>query len=342
MSKWLLAIGVLLSSLFSLLPSPVYAQVNLRIVAVAYDQHANPDESFNVRVIVKNNESTTQFAEVDVTVTNTATEQETTLTPVLGTNIPGGETRILSRSYRLAAGTYSVSFPLFDGNGVRVDRIQGKFPIHIGTETESLHVFPEVIPLGLIPSGRYMHPTPVEVRWSYYRFNRLRLDQPFVIRAYTDNAARYRGIPGAIRRGSPGGLVSLDGKYAIPLKIWCLNYGPDIQETGWDSALAGPPPVDDDNAWLGPPLLEGGRHLGGTSWVRVKDKAELSSSPFGWTRGEGLIGQDPHSNVYAHEKNVTGDITLTSPFSVYVATEAGPIAVEGQYAGTLIVELWSP
>lgn len=330
--------------LFSILwfASPAYAAKNLRIVSVTYDQHFHPQDPVTFSVQVKNNEASTESAEIDVTLTNTSTRAETTLTPVMTANIGTGQTQTLTATYSIPAGTYTVSFPLFDGDGARSDRLGGKFPIHVGNETESIRVFPEVLHLGTLPPGRTLHPTPVEVSWSFFRFNRLQLDQPFVVRIYTDNAARYVGIPGTLRRGSPGGLVSLDGRYTIPMKFWSLNAGPDLQETGWDSALAGPPPVDDDNAWLGPPLLEGSRHFGGASWVRVKDRAELAASPFGWSRGEGIMGQDPHDNRYANEKNVTGDITLTSPFTFYLATETSAATVEGSYSATLVVELWTP
>ena len=345
-ATWIISFGICFSLLMS--PSSAFAAKNLQIVSVQYDQHAHPNEAISFSIVVRNKEATAESAEVDITISNVDTEAETTLTPVLttSTNIPAGQTAALRGSYVIGnlagSGTFTVSFPLFDGNGLRSDRLQGKYPIHIGTETESIRVFPEAINLGTLPPGRTMYPTPIEVSWSYFRFNRLRLDQPFVVRIYTDNAARYHGVPGAVRRGSPGGLVSLNGKYAVPLKVWCLNFGPDLQEVGWDSALAGPPPVDDDNSWLGPPLIEGSRHYGGASWVRIKDRVELGVSPFGWSRGEGLIGQDPHDNRYANEKNPTGDITLKSPFTLYVATETGPNAVRGSYSGTLIVEIWSP
>lgn len=329
-----------------------WADATRQIASVSYDQHFNPTESVTFNVTVANTAATAQFVEVDVTLVNVDTEVETTLTPVLTGTVPSGGTLRLTHSggtatYNLQAlgigsGTYTVSFPMFDGNGVRIDRVGGKFPIHVGTETESIRVFPEAIHLGVIPPGRFMHPTPVEVSWSFFRFNQLRLDQPFVIRIYTDNAARYRGIPGALQKTSPGGLVSLDGKYVIPLKTWSLNSGPDIQETGWDANLAGPPPVDDDQAWIGPPLLEGRRNSNGAAWIGLRDYAELGASPFGWSRGEGLIGQDPNDIRYATEKNVTGDFTLKSPFTFYMATEAGPSAAEGSYATTLVVELWSP
>jgi len=329
---------LLLLLLLALWPTCAWA-IDLKILSVAYDQHATPTESAPFTVVVKNNEGSTQFAEVDITLVNTETEAETTLTPVLTGNIPGGETLTLRDSYRIASGTYTVSFPLFDGNGVRVDRVQGKFPIHIGTATESLKVFPESIHLGSLPAGRRMHPLPITVSWSRFRFNRLRLDSPFSIRIYTDNSARFRGIPDAIRHPPAAGLISSNGWYTLPLKIYNLNYGPDIQEYGWDAALAGPPPVDDDDFWKGPPLLEGGRNLGSASWVRVPDISEMTSDPTSWRR---LIGQDPFDTRFATDSNVTGDFTLKSPFTFYLATEVGPTAPEGIYSGTLIVELWSP
>ncbi len=349
-------LAVLLLAL--LLPAtPAEAGKNLKIVSVAYDQHFNPTEDVRFTIVVKNNEATAESAEIDVTLSNIDTEAETTLTPVLTGTAGAGGTVSLSTTYRVAAGTYTVSFPLFDGDGVRVDRVAGKFPLHIGTETESIHVYPEVIQLGTLPPGRYMHPMPIEVRWNYYRFNRLRLDQPFTVRIYTDNATRYAGIPGALRRLSGGGLVSLDGRYVIPLKVWCLNFGPDIQETGWDVGLAGPPPVDEDDAWIGPPLLEGklratytgssyapgayavGRNVGSASWVRIPDLTDMTANPTSWRR---LIGQDPHDDRFVSDSNPTGDFTLRNPFTFWLATEAGPAAVEGSYAATLVVELWNP
>ncbi|MBI1953357.1 MAG: hypothetical protein HYS41_04455 [Candidatus Omnitrophica bacterium] len=324
---------------FLFLP-PAFAQKALRIGSVSYDQHVHSTELIKFTVAVKNNEATTQFAEVDITLTNVETEQELTLVPVLTGNVLAGQESVLVTTYQnIPDGTYTVSFPLFDGDGVRVDRVTGSTPIHIGTETETLQVFPEVIHLGTLPPGRAMFPTPIEVRWAFYRFNRLRLDQPFYIRIYSDNAARYRGVRGALRRNSPAGLVSADGRFAIPLKLWNLNYGPDMQEGGWDAALAGPPPVDDDAFWIGPELLEGGRNLGSANWVRIPDLSEMTSDPVSWRR---LIGQDPFDNRYVSDSNQTGDFTLKSPFTLYLAAEAGPTAVEGAYTANLVVELWDP
>ena len=333
-----LALALLLSP-WVFHPSSAFAAKNLKIRSFQYDQHFHPGDIVRFTLQITNNEPTTEFAEVDITTSNLDTEQELTLTPVMTTSIPPRETVYVTADYRFSAGIYTVSFPLFDGNGERSDRVAGKFPIHVGTETETLRVFPEVLNLGTLPPGRYMHPTPIEVTWNYFRFNQLRLDQPFAIRIYTDNAARYHGIPNALRVGSPAGLVSLDGKYTVPIKVWTLNFGPDIQETGWDSPLAGPPPVDDDDYWIGPPLLEGARSEGSANWVRLPDLTEMTTNPITWRR---LLGQDPHDDRFVGDANPTGDFTLRSPFTFYLATEGGPATVAGSYSTTLIVELWTP
>ena len=329
-----------MTALWLAYPSPALAAFNLKVQSFSYDTHFHPGELITFHVTVANNETTGQFIEVDITLTNLANGQEITLVPVLTGSTGPQQAITLTRTYAVPAeGSYSVSFPVFDGNGDRADTARGKFAIHIGTETESLRVFPEVLSMGTLPPGRTLCPTPLEVRWSFFQFNRLRQDQPFSIRIYTDNAARYHGIPHALRASSPAGLVSMDGRYAIPIKCWMLNFGPDIQETGWDASLAGPPPVDEDDFWLGPPLLEGGRSLGSANWVRIPDLVDMSPNPVTWRR---LIGQDQYDNRFVSDINPVGDFTLKSPFTVYLATETGPSSVEGSYAANLVVELWNP
>lgn len=335
-------------------PGAAEAAFNLRIVSASFDQHFNPGDPVSFHVRVKNNEATNQFAEVDISITNLETGAELTLVPVLTQTVLANDGAGFDISYiasngdaptqsgassAIPKGSYTVAFTLFDGNGDRSDQLRGKYPLHVGTETESVRVFPEIINLGTIPPGRYMHPVPFEVTWNYFRFNRLRVDQPFAIRIYTDNGPRYHGISKALRQVSPAGLVSLDGRYTIPVKVWTLNFGPDVQETGWDNSLAGPPPVDDDDYWIGPPLLEGSRSLGSANWVRVPDLTDMTTNPVTWRR---LIGQDPTDNRFVSDINPTGDFTLRSPFTVYMATEAGPSAVAGAYSMTLVVELWTP
>ena len=347
--RWLL---VGLASVF-LFPRPVFAAFNLKLITTSFNTHFNPPgEPVTFQVTLRNNETTTQFAEVDISITELSTGLERTLVPVLTVSLPAGGQTTLSQNYPTAfqraplgaaglisPGMYTVAFTMFDGNGAKTDQIRGKFPLHVGSETEDLRVFPEAINLGTLPAGRHLYPPPIEVRWSFFRFNRLRQDQPFSIRIYTDNATRYEGIPHSLRKVSPAGLVSLNGRYVIPVKCWSLNFGPDVQESGWDGTLAGPPPVDDDDLWLGPPLLEGKRNLDSAMWVRIPDLVDMTPNPITWRR---LIGQDQYDNRFASDANSTGDFTLRSPFSLYLATEAGPTSVEGSYATTLVVELWSP
>ena len=311
----------------------------LQIVSFDYPQHGTPGEGILFRITIQNPDAVAQFAEVDVTLTNIETERETTVVPVATGTVGAGGTLTITSTWTAVAGLYTVSFPLFDGNGTRVDRASGSFPVHIGTNADTLHVFPETIDLGTIPEGRFMYPTPLEIRWDFFRFNRIRGDQPFSLRIYTDNAAHYRGTPGALRTGSPAGLISEDGRFSVPVKLWTVNFGPDVQETGWDAKLMGPPPVDDDTFWAGPILTDGSREYGSVAWLRIPDISEMSSDNGSWRR---LIGQDAYDSRFAGDANATGDFTLPSPVTVYLATEGNAATVEGHYSGTLIVELYSP
>ena len=97
--------------------------------------------------------------------------------------------------------------------------------------------------------------------------------------------------------------------------------------------------MEEDVFWRGPRLLEGGRNFDTASWVRVPDWVDMTAEPSSWRR---LIGQDPFDNRFAADANATGDFTLANPFTFYLATDAGPAAVEGNYSTDLIVELWNP
>lgn len=332
----------LLTLVFLLLtfhPSSAFAQ-NLKIVDFSYQQHFAPGETITFTVRARNDESTAQDAFTVIILTNSKKGLEIEVDSATATIPAGGTTTFTSTTTSLnQEGIYTVSIRIHSSANVQRDKLLGKFPIHIGNPTESISLFPEVIPLGTIPPGRTMFPTPIEVTWNFFRSNRLQLDEPFAVRIYTDNASRFQGAPHAIHRGSPAGLVSLDGRYAIPLKVWTVNFGPDVQETGWDATIAGPPPVDDDTFWRGPRLTSGDLEKESVAWIRVPDLTEMTSNPASWRR---LIGQDPFDTRYVADTNPTGDFTITSPFTFYLAAEAGPTAVEGSYAATLVVELWSP
>jgi len=317
---------------------PAWA-ATLRILDVAYNQHFTPGESMTFRVRVQNLEPTGQGIELVVILTNLSTGEETTPIDVGSGTVASGATFTFTPSTPAVTGSYTVTFRILDGDAIRSDQVTGKFPIHVGTNADALHVFPDALHLGAIAAGRYLHPIPLEIRWEFFRFNRLATDEPFSLRMYTDNAPRYGGIKGALQPSSPAGLVSEDGRFTVPFKIWTANFGPDVQETGWDADSMGPPPVDDDTFWIGPLLTEGGREGSAVAWLRVPDLSEMSSNRGSWRR---LIGQDPFESRFVSDTNATGDFTLPSPVTVYVATEGGPTAVEGRYSATLVVELSSP
>lgn len=319
--------------------APAAWAATLRIVDVSYEQHVVDGGLWTARVRVQNLETTPQSAELVVILTNQVTGEESVPIDVGSPSFGAGHIHEFVQSVSVSAGRYSVTFRILDGNGGRVDQVSGKYPLHVGTNTELLHVFPDALHLGPIPPKRFMHPVPLEIRWDFYRFNQLETDQPFTVRVYTDNASRYRGVDGAIHAGSPAGLVSDDGRFAIPMKIWTVNFGPDFDETGWKSDTMGPPPVDDDTYWKGPLLSNDEREIGAVAWLRIPDYSEMTSDPGSWRR---LIGQDPADRRFVTDTNITGDYTLTSPVTVYLATEAGATAVQGQYSATLVVELWSP
>jgi len=336
-SHWVsrLALSLLVSAL---VPATSWA-ATLRILDVAYNQHFTPGESMTFRVRAQNLEPTAQGMELLVILTNLNTGEETTPIDVGSGSVASGATFTFTPSTPAVTGLYTVTFRLLDGAAIRSDQVAGKFPLHVGTNADTLHAFPDALHLGTIPAGRSMHPIPLEIRWEFFRFNRLAIDQPFSIRMYTDNAPRYGGIKGALRPASPAGLISEDGRFTVPLKIWTANFGPDVQETGWDADSLGPPPVDDDTFWIGPLLTDGGREVSAVAWLRVPDVGEMSSDRGSWRR---VIGQDPSDSRFVSDTNITGDFTLPSPVTVYVATEGGPTTVEGHYSTTLVVELSSP
>jgi len=276
----------------------------------------------------------------------------TVLTTGLPATVPGG-LGVAPVNWTAVAGLYTVTILFYNSISTEVNRISGREPVHVGTTKDSVAAFPKVIDLGALQYGRYMHPVPVEINWDFYlRSSQVRKDHPWYMRIYTDNHKRYRGVDDAVYSGrvamqggggadaigSPAGLVSSDGKYTLPLKVWCLNYGPDVEE-GWDPALLGPPPVKEDYYWKGPLLDSGKRDYSRVAWEWIPDYIDMSADPGTWRK---LIGQDPYDTHYVSDSNPTGDFTLTSPFQIFIAYETSPTAVMGKYSTDLIVEIYSP
>jgi hypothetical protein len=143
-------------------------------------------------------------------------------------------------------------------------------------------------------------------------------DYPWILRVYTDNVG-FVGVGGALATGSRGGLVSSDGRYAVPLFVNCPNFG------------------------------EG-------TWVHVPDRNDLGYRSYQPSERVGagayteciIMGIDPrHADwvagpdrfLWTEDDNPLGDTTILTPFEIRVAARCGPEAVAGAYTGRLIIEI---
>jgi hypothetical protein len=192
-----------------------------------------------------------------------------------------------------------------------------------------------------------MYPVPFKVRYKIFIPNRIGDPQPWTIRIYTDNANKFKGLKGSVKQLPIGGLVHSSGKYVIPLRFWNLNWGPDPHLTGWDAAIQGPPPVDDDRFWKGAltdestpdhPIYDHDLK----PWLSIHDYSEMTVDPHTWRRAVGLF---PYDGQFINPTNTIGDYGLSQspdPFEFYLAIEAGSTAVKGKYSGRIILELFSP
>lgn len=340
-----------------------------RIIDSHYLTHFSVGETVRFTAVIKNLGTVADDYYIQVVLTNVTTGKEFAPYPTSGDgSIGAGKTMVLTTGlpapipggigavpadWTSVAGIYSVTILLYNTGVPEVNRISGREPVHVGSATESLAAFPKVLDLGTLQYGRYMHPMPIEISWNFFGFNsQIRKDRPWYMRIYTDNQKRYQGIYGAVysgriatqegggasAMGSPAGLISEDGKYTIPLKIWCLNFGPDVEE-GWDANLLGPPPVQEDHYWKGPLLDDGTRDKTRVVWERVPDYMDMTADTATWRK---LIGQDPFDTHYVSDSNPAGDFTLPSPFQVFVAYETSPTAVIGKYTTDMIIEIYSP
>ncbi len=333
-----------LAALLLLLSENAFS-ANIQFISYSYQHNFKYGQTFNITVTVKNNGSSISNAYFSPVLTNSSTNAEVypTGSAAKATFANGETATFVTRGWTTMppTGKYTVTLILYNGSDVEIGRKSGVFPVRIGATgtLETLKVFPATINLGVLPYGRHMYPVPLEITYDFFLFNRLGEQKPWYIRIYTDNYTKYKGIQDAVRRGSPAGLVSSDGQYTIPLRVWCLNFPPEDQELGWDSLLSGAPPVDDDTYWNGPLLDSGERNYSKAAWLRIPDYSEMTADRGTWRN---LIGQDFYDSQFKTDTNQTGDFTLKNPFSAFFATETNPTSVTGTYSTSLIVELYSP
>jgi len=319
---------------------------NIQFLNYSYQHNFTYGQTFNFTATVKNNTaSNITTAYLVAALTNTATGAEIDSAASLPSTIQnnGAAITFVTQGWAVLppAGKYTVTLIIYGNGDIEQGRKYGAFPVRIGSSStaEKLQAFPTVLDFGIIPYGRHMHPIPLEITWDFFLFNVQGKQQAWYMRIYTDNTTRFKGIENAVHIASPAGLVSSDGKYVIPLKIWCLNFPPDDQEMGWDTTLSGAPPVDDDTYWKGPMLDNGKRNEDKAAWLRIPDYSEMTSDRGTWRN---LIGQDITDTQYVTDVSRTGDFTLSSPFSAYLATETDPTSVKGSYSCNLILEIYAP
>ena len=321
------------------------AFASIKFLGYSYQRNFTAGETFNIRVTARNSGADINNAYFSPVLTNldTGAEQYPAASIVEAVFSTGETVTFTTQGWGTLppAGKYTVTLIIYNGADAEQGRISGAYPIRIGSRSgmETLKTFPTMMDFGVLPYGRHMHPIPMEITYDFFLYNLLRDQKPWYLRIYTDNATRYKGIKESVYTDSPAGLVSSDGRYTIPLRVWCLNYPPEDQEMGWDSTLSGPPPVDDDTYWKGPLLDSGERFENKAGWLRIPDYNEMTADRGTWRN---LIGQAIYDTQYATHVNPTGDFTLKNPFSVYFATETTPTSVKGNYSCRLIVEIYSP
>lgn len=244
--------------------------------------------------------------------------------------------------------TYSVTFLVFDAfTDTRLLSASGQRPFMIGTPGQELNVHPSRVNFGNLPYGRFMYPIPFKVRYKMFLPNNMGDPTPWSIRIYTDNANKFKGLTGTVRRLSPAGLVHSSGKYTIPIKFWNLNWGPDAHSTGWDAAIQGPPPVEDDQYWKGvltdestPDKPIHDHDL--KPWLSIHDYSDMTTDPHTWRR---TVGMFPYDGQFLNPTNTVGDFQLSrppNPFEFYIAVQIDETAVQGKYSGRLVLELFAP
>jgi len=326
-----------------------------------------PGTRINFEALVTNNDDDGQVGHsiyVAFVLTNSETSQETEVYTNAAT-VAYGSSQTFTASWTALKGVYTLTAIAF-----AEDRRTGQ-----ANSTSAVRVIdprdfvdPTFLNMGRLPYGRYMFAMPVKIYWAHEMPNE-DVDnlESWTMRVYTDNFTKWAGTPDAIHKmatfaktnylragkkdvntkerfyreitGVGLGLISSDGKYNIPIRIWCANFGPDWDETGWNPTLLGPPSIHDDYAWKGPLLDDGTRDIDRAVWLTVPDIGTMTEDRHTWRR---LIGVNPYDNEFKSDTNQTGDYTLENPFKIYIACETDATSVKGSYSTTLIIEIYIP
>lgn len=144
-------------------------------------------------------------------------------------------------------------------------------------------------------------------------------EYPWILRVYTDNL-HFSGVAGALNRPKPGGLISTDGRFSIPLEIHSPTFGPevwrrvpDLNESDYISYQPSPEPVD---LPVYTDCILFGIDPRNAAWVAGRD---------------GLL--------YTADDNVLGDLTIRVPFEIFLRAEVSAQSVQGEYEAVLYFEI---
>lgn len=144
-------------------------------------------------------------------------------------------------------------------------------------------------------------------------------EYPWIMRIYTDNL-HFIGVGGTLRSSSAAGLVSKDGRFALPLLVHCPGWGegvfrriPDISEAGY---IPYQPSVEPTEAAKYTECVVMGIDPRNASWVAGAD---------------GILFTD--------DDNLIGDITVKTPFQLTLQVDAAGGTVQGSYDGFLYIEI---
>ncbi len=146
-------------------------------------------------------------------------------------------------------------------------------------------------------------------------------EYPWIMRIYTDNT-NYTGISGAAGKSNPAGLISTDGRFALPLFANSPNFGieqykivPDINQAGYETY--------------------------------IPDKLDEKISPYTDCI---IMANDPRNELwvagtdgalFTDDDNALGDTTLKTPFIIKFKSIFDARAVTANYTANLYIEIVS-
>jgi len=143
---------------------------------------------------------------------------------------------------------------------------------------------------------------------------------PWIMRVYTDNS-NFMDLVGSVHSQSKAGLISLDGRYTVPLQVNCPNFG----ESVWVYI----PDINDEHYKAYKPPKE----------VGARDHTECIIMGIDPRNADWVSGRD--RALYTRDDNTLGDITLATPFDIKFSAEFDEKTIKGKYTANLYIEIIS-